>query len=92
MTAMDKRCPIQTVALDYNVLKSTLRSHVMGITLSRKRGKIQSYQQLRKRKWYSIFMVAMYGHPISLTELEIKVAEATQLRDTPFKDGIPGPS
>jgi hypothetical protein len=37
-------------------------------------------------------MVAMYGHPISLTELEIKVAEATQLRDTPFKDGIPGPS
>jgi hypothetical protein len=34
--------------------------------------------------------MARYGHPMSLTELKIKVAKATQLCDIPFKDGIPG--
>jgi hypothetical protein len=38
-----------------------------------------------------IHSMARLGHPISLTELRIKVAEATQLRQTPFIDGIPGP-
>jgi hypothetical protein len=34
--------------------------------------------------------MARYGHPINITELKIKVVEATQLHDTLFKDGIPG--
>jgi hypothetical protein len=33
--------------------------------------------------------MARYGHPLNLTELKIKVAEATQLRATPFTDGVP---
>jgi hypothetical protein len=36
-----------------------------------------------------ILGMARYGHPINIIELKIKVAEATQLWDTPFKDGIP---
>jgi hypothetical protein len=38
-----------------------------------------------------IYGKARYGHPLNLTELMIKVAEATQLRDTPFTDRIHGP-
>jgi hypothetical protein len=34
--------------------------------------------------------MARYGHPFNLTELKIKVVEATQLHDTPFIDEIPG--
>lgn len=30
------------------------------------------------------------GHPMSLTQLRIKVAEMTQERSTPFRNGIPG--
>jgi hypothetical protein len=37
-----------------------------------------------------IMDMARYGHPINITELKIKVAKATQLRETPYKDGIPG--
>ena len=37
-----------------------------------------------------IHSMARLGHPISLTELRIKVAEATQLSQTLFTDGIPG--
>jgi hypothetical protein len=38
-----------------------------------------------------IHSMARLGHSISLTELRIKVAEATQLCQTPFTDGIPRP-
>jgi hypothetical protein len=37
-----------------------------------------------------IHEMTRYGHPLNLTELKIKVVEATQLRTTPFTDGIPG--
>jgi hypothetical protein len=37
-----------------------------------------------------IHSMARLGHPMNLTELRIKVAEATQLYQTPFTDGIPG--
>jgi hypothetical protein len=36
MAAVEKGCLVQTIALNYDVLRSTLRSHIMGITLSRK--------------------------------------------------------
>jgi hypothetical protein len=91
MAAVDKGCHVQTAAPDYDVPRSTLRSHVMGITLSRKRGRkpVLSATEEEKVVQY-IHGMARYGHPMSLTKLKIKVAEATQLRDTPFKDGIHG--
>jgi hypothetical protein len=91
MAAMEQGCPVQTAALDYDIPRSTLRGHVMGLTLSRKRGRKPVLSVGEEEKVVKYIMGrARYGHPISITELKIKVAEATQLRQTPFKEGIPG--
>jgi hypothetical protein len=78
MATEDKGCPVQTAALDYDVPRSTLRSHVMGIILSRKRGRklVLSASEEEKVVQY-LYGMARYGHPMSLTKLKIKVAEAT---------------
>jgi hypothetical protein len=91
MAAIDRGCLVQTTALDYDVPRSTLRSHVMGITLWRKCGRKPVLSAAEEGKLVNyIHGMARYGHPLNLTELKIKVAEATQLRATPFTDGIPG--
>ena len=62
----------------------------MGLTLFRKRGKKPVLSADEEDKIVKYIMgMARYGHPINIMELKIKVAEATQLRKTPFKDGIP---
>jgi hypothetical protein len=91
MAVVDEGCPVQIVALDYDIPRSTLRGHVMGLTLSRKRGRKPVLSPVEGEKLVRYIMgMARYGHPINIRELKIKVVEATQLRDTPFKDGIPG--
>jgi hypothetical protein len=63
----------------------------MGLTLSRKRGRNPILSSTEEEKLVNyIYDMARYRYPLNLTELRIKVAEATQLRDTPFIDGIPG--
>jgi hypothetical protein len=37
-----------------------------------------------------IMGMARYGHSINITVLKVEVVEATQLRETPFKDEILG--
>jgi hypothetical protein len=91
MAAVDQGCPVQTAALNYEIPRSTLRYHVMGQSLSRKRGRKPVLSTVEEEKLVKYIMgMARYGHPLNITELKIKVAEATQLRETPFKDGIPG--
>jgi hypothetical protein len=93
MAAVERGCPVQIAALDYDVPRSTLRSHVMGLTISRKRGRKLVLSLAEEDKLINdIHGMARYGHPLNLTELKIKVAEATQMHDTPFIDGIPRPS
>jgi hypothetical protein len=60
-----------------------LRGHVMGLTLSRKKGKKLVLSVVEEEKVIKYIM--------GITELKIKVAEATQMRKSPFKEGIPGP-
>jgi hypothetical protein len=92
MATIERGCPIQTTALDYDVPKSTLHSHIMELTLTRKRGRKPILSAVEEEKLVNyIHRMARYGHPLNLTKLKIKVAEATQLCDTPFTDGIPGP-
>jgi hypothetical protein len=63
----------------------------MGLTLSRKRGRKPVLTAVEEDKVVKYIMgMAKYGHPIRIIELKIKVAEATQMHETPFKDGIPG--
>jgi hypothetical protein len=39
MAKVERGCPVQTAALDHGISRSTLRSHVMGTIVSRKRGR-----------------------------------------------------
>ena len=92
MAAVERRCLVQPTVLDYDVPRSTLGSHIMGFTLSRKRGRKLVVSTAEEEQLVNyIHRMAMYGYPLNLIELKVKVAEATQLRDTPFTDGIPGP-
>jgi hypothetical protein len=64
----------------------------MGLNISRKRGRKPVLSPAEEEKLVNYILgMAWYGHPLNLSKLKIKVAEATQLRDTPFTDGIPGP-
>jgi hypothetical protein len=89
MAAVERGFPVQKVALDYVIPRTTLGSHVMGLTLSRKRGRKPVLSSIEEEKLMNYY-IARYGHPLNLIELRIKVVEATQLRDTPFIDGILG--
>jgi hypothetical protein len=89
--AVERGCPVQTTALDFDIPRTTLRSHLMGITLSRKRGRKPVLIPTKEDKVVKyIHSMGRLGYPMSLTELRIKVAEATQLCQNPFTDGIPG--
>jgi hypothetical protein len=58
----------------------------MGLTLSRKRGRKLVLTAVEDDKVVKYIMaMAKYGHPISITELKIEVAEATQMRETPLQ-------
>ena len=66
-----------------------MRNYLMDITLSRKRGRKPVLTPTEEEKVVKyIHSMARLGYPVSLTELRIKVAEATQLYQTPFTDGI----
>jgi hypothetical protein len=91
MAAIDQGCLVQIAALDYDIPRSSLKSHVMGLTMSRKRGKKPVLSVVEEEKVVRYILgMAKYGHPINITELKIKVVEATQLQETPFKNGILG--
>ena len=78
MAAVDRGYPVQTATLDYDVPRSTLHSHVMGITLLQKcrRKPVLSTAEEGKLVNY-IYEMARHGHPLNLTELKIKIVEAT---------------
>ena len=91
IATVERGCHVQTTILDYDVPRSTLRSHVMGLTLSRKRGRKPVLSTIEEEKLVQyIYGMARYGHPFNLIELKIKLAKATQLHNTPFIDGIHG--
>jgi hypothetical protein len=78
LAAVEQGCPVQTTALDYGIPRSSLRCHVMGLTVTRKRGRKPILSPIEEGKVVQYIMgMARYGHPINITELKIKVAEAT---------------
>jgi hypothetical protein len=82
---------IKTTSDLFRIPVSSLRDHVYGVTLGRKRGGQSILSQEEERHvvdW--ILKLQDLGHPISLTALRMKVAEMCQSRETPFTDGIRG--
>jgi hypothetical protein len=91
MFAVERGSHVQTAALDFDIPRTTLRGHVMGLTLSRKRVKKPVLIAVKEDKVVKyIIGMAIYRHPINIMELKIKMVEATQMCENPFKDGIPG--
>jgi hypothetical protein len=76
---------IRTVAKLYGIPTSSLADHVNGRTLTRKRGResVLSAAEEAQLVDYVLKMVEL-GHPISLGQLKVKVAELVQFRPTPF--------
>ena len=77
----------------YFKIPSSLRDHYFGITTSRKRGPqgVLTAEEEKALVVYLDEMIAL-GHPLNQSQLKLKVAEITQERVTPFKNGIPGES
>ena len=91
MAAVDRGSKIAAAARDAGIPQSSLRDHLYGRTLKRKKGRqgvLHDQEESALVKW--ILEMQEHAHPISIFELMWKVAEITQERWTPFKDGIPG--
>ena len=90
--AIDNGAQITSAADYYGIPHSTLRSHIHGITLGRKRGKSSMLTESEERKLVTyLHDMANWGFPLTWLQLKIKVASLVQDgRETPFEDGIPG--
>ena len=89
--AIEGGAKIATAARAVNIPVSTVREHLFGKSKGRKRGPaaILSPEEEQELKIFLLEM-ANKGHPLTPTELKLKVAQLTQTRRTPFKNGIPG--
>ena len=91
LRAVDNGSRILTASQKYGIPVSTLRNHLFGLTTSRKRGKPGVLTREEEEEVVSyIKTMASIGHPLTLRQLRLKVAEMTQVRLTPFPNGIPG--
>ena len=91
VAAVDAGCPLATAAKDFGIPATSLRDHFYGRTLKRKKGRqgvLTVEEEIALVRW--MMEMQDHTHPISVLELRRKVAEMTQKRWTPFKDGIPG--
>jgi hypothetical protein len=90
--AVDRGARITSAADFYGIPRSTLRSHVQGITLGRKRGKTSVLTPSEEKKLVTyLHDMANRGFPLTWLQLKLKVASLVQDgRETPFKDGVPG--
>ena len=86
----DAGCLLVTAAKDFRIPVMSLRDHFYERTLKWKKGR-QGVLTVEEESALVSWMTEMqdHVHPISILELRRKVAEMTQERWTPFKDGIP---
>jgi hypothetical protein len=91
LRAIDQGLPVGIVASQIDIPRSTLRSHITGMTKVRKRGQapVLTAEEEQQLVDYIIQMQEL-GFPLSFSQLKLKVALITQKRATPFVHGIPG--
>ena len=91
MQAVEGGMRIQTAADLYKIPASSLRDHLFGVTIGRKRGGkcvLTGEEEQLVVNW--IVRLQELGHPITTAALRMKVAEICEDRETPFTGGIPG--
>lgn len=82
---------IRSAARDHGIPCSSLRGHVYGTTMQRRRGRkgVLTDAEEEKLVQYLLRMQEL-GFPLTLGQLREKVGILTQGRVTPFTDGVPG--
>ena len=76
MQAAEEGMRIRSASELYQIPASSLRDHLYGITIGRKRGAksvLSSEEEEQVVQW--IFRLQQLGHPITLSTLRMKVAE-----------------
>ena len=88
--ALDSRYTMKECCQAFNIPRSSLRDHYNGRIKGRKMGLkgILTKDEEEKLVTYMVEMLKL-GHPLTSTDLKMKVVEITQLRAMPFKDRIP---
>jgi len=84
-------CHIATTARDIGIPTLSLKDHIHGQTIKRKKGQ-QGVLIIEEESAFVKWKLDMQdcAHPIAIIELQRKVAKIIQEWWTPFKDGIPG--
>jgi len=79
-------------ARENGIPESSLRGHILGTTLKRKRGKMGVLTNEEEVEFVQYLLkMENVGFPLTIGQLREKVGILTQSRDTPFKDGVPDP-
>ena len=92
LAAHERGMSMNGAATAFNIPRSSLRAHLTGTVLSRKRGAapVLTPNEEQQLVDYVIGMQDL-GFPVTILQLKLKVALITQSRYTPFRNGIPGP-
>ena len=83
---------VNAASRKFGIPASSLRDHLLGKTRSRQRGNSLALKPDEEKKLVDyIFKMQDLGHPLTAGELRLKVALATQSRETPWSAiGVPG--
>jgi transposase-like protein len=93
-TITDHGMKVRTASRSFGIPATTLRNHLYGRSLSRQRGQQSVLKEDEEKKLVQyLFKMQDLGHRLIAGQLRLKVALATQTRDTPWSAvGIPGKS
>lgn len=80
----DQGMKVRTAARTFGVPHTSLRDHLLGKTIGRRRGVKPTLENDEEEKLVDyLFKMQDSGHPLTPLQLRIKVAQATQTRETP---------
>ena len=90
----DQGMKVRCTARTFGIPSTSLRDHLFGKVVGRKRGTKTTLSQEEEEKLIEYcFKMQDLGHPLTSGQLRLKVAQATQTRDTPWSaTGVPGKS
>ena len=90
----DQGMKVRCAARTFGIPPTSLRDHLFGKVVGRKRGTKTILSQEEEEKLIEYcFKMQDLGHPLTSGQLRLKVAQATQTRDTPWSaSGVPGKS
>jgi hypothetical protein len=90
----DHGMKVRTAARSFGIPPTSLRDHLYGKVVGRKRGSQTVLKEEEETKLVKyLFKMQDLGHPLTSGQLRLKVALATQTRETPWSAaGVPGKS